>query len=64
MSAPVDVEESQVLRKLSTLDRFLPLWIVLAMALGLLLGRVVPGLQGALDAVKIDDTSLLIAIGL
>lgn len=56
--------EAHVLGRLSTLDRFLPLWIILAMALGLLLGRVVPGLQGALDAVKIDDTSILIAIGL
>lgn len=57
-------DERDVLRRLSTLDRFLPLWIVLAMALGLLLGRVIPGLQGALDAVKIDNTSLLIALGL
>jgi ACR3 family arsenite transporter len=59
-----DPAESAVLQRLSTLDRFLPLWIVLAMALGLLLGRVVPGLQSTLDAVKIDQTSLLIAIGL
>ena len=50
--------------KLSTLDRFLPLWIVLAMSTGLLLGRWVPGLQEALDLVKIDNTSLLIALGL
>ncbi len=57
-------DERDVLQRLSTLDRFLPLWIVLAMALGLLLGRVIPGLQGALDAVKIDNTSLLIALGL
>jgi ACR3 family arsenite transporter len=62
MQQPTD--ETNVLGRLSTLDRFLPLWIVLAMLLGLLLGRVVPGLQGALDAVKIDDTSILIAIGL
>ncbi len=59
-----DTQDRDVLQRLSTLDRFLPLWIVLAMALGLLLGRVVPGLQGALDAVKIDNTSLLIALGL
>ena len=56
--------ETQVLSNLSTLDRFLPLWIVLAMALGLLLGRGIPGLQSALDSVKIDNTSILIAIGL
>mgnify|MGYP006280423989 CR=1 FL=1 len=50
--------------RLSTLDRFLPVWILLAMFIGLLLGRIVPGLQGVLDSVKIDNTSLLIALGL
>lgn len=56
--------EQQVIANLSTLDRFLPLWIVLAMALGLLLGRGIPGLQSALDSFTIDNTSILIAIGL
>lgn len=50
--------------RLSVLDRFLPIWILLAMAAGLLLGRLVPGLQTALDAVRIDQTSILIALGL
>ena len=50
--------------RLSTLDRFLPLWIGLAMAAGLLLGRWIPGLQGALDAVKVQGISVPIAIGL
>lgn len=57
-------DERQVVARLSTLDRFLPLWILLAMAAGLLLGRLIPGLQGALDAVQIDNTSVLIALGL
>jgi arsenite transporter len=56
--------EQQVIANLSTLDRFLPLWIVLAMALGLVLGRGIPGLQSALDSFTIDNTSILIAIGL
>jgi arsenite transporter len=56
--------EAEVIGRLSTLDRYLPAWIVLAMLAGLLLGRLVPGLQGALDAVRIDRTSLLIAVGL
>jgi ACR3 family arsenite transporter len=50
--------------KLSTIDRFLPLWIFLAMALGLGLGRIWPGLGAALDRVKVDTVSLPIAIGL
>ena len=53
-----------VLAKLSLLDRFLPVWILAAMAGGLILGRVVPGVQGALDSVKVDQTSLPIALGL
>ena len=50
--------------RLSTLDRFLPLWIGAAMAVGLLLGRMVPGLGDALGAVEIDGVSLPIALGL
>jgi ACR3 family arsenite transporter len=57
-------EDNAVLAKLSTLDRFLPLWIVLAMGAGLLLGRAIPSLQTALDAIKIAETSLPIALGL
>ena len=50
--------------RLSRLDRFLPVWILAAMAFGLLLGRVVPGLAGLLDQVKVGSVSLPIAIGL
>ena len=64
MTTATDPDEAAVLGKLSVLDRFLPVWILLAMAGGLLLGRLVPSVQTALDAVKIDQTSLPIAIGL
>ena len=57
-------DDAAVLARLSTLDRFLPVWILIAMAAGLLLGRFVPSVQGALDAVQIDGTSLPIALGL
>jgi ACR3 family arsenite transporter len=53
-----------VLGRLSRLDRFLPVWIIAAMALGLILGRVIPGLDDALDAVTVGSVSLPIAIGL
>jgi ACR3 family arsenite transporter len=57
-------DDDAVLAQLSVLDRFLPVWILIAMAAGLLLGRLVPGVQGALDAVKVGQTSLPIALGL
>ncbi|MBI4933178.1 MAG: ACR3 family arsenite efflux transporter [Actinobacteria bacterium] len=53
-----------VAARLSTLDRFLPLWIGLAMALGLALGRIFPGLDDQLDKVKVGTVSLPIALGL
>lgn len=55
---------TEVIGRLSVLDRFLPAWIALAMLIGLLLGRFVPGLATVLDAVKIDNTSMPIAVGL
>jgi arsenite transporter len=57
-------DDAPVLEQLSTLDRFLPLWIGVAMVSGLLLGRVLPGLDDTLDRVKIDTVSLPIALGL
>ncbi len=50
--------------QLSIVDRFLPLWIVAAIGLGLALGRTLPGLPQALDAVKVGGVSVPIAIGL
>ena len=50
--------------KLSTLDRFLPVWIVAAMVVGIVAGRSIPGLGAALGAVAVDGVSLPIAIGL
>ncbi|WP_068431770.1 ACR3 family arsenite efflux transporter [Piscicoccus intestinalis] len=53
-----------VAARLSTLDRWLPAWILAAMLAGLALGRLVPGLDGALSALEIEGVSLPIAIGL
>ncbi|ETT27691.1 arsenical-resistance protein ACR3 [Rhodococcus aetherivorans] len=53
-----------VVGKLSTLDRFLPVWIGVAMVVGLLLGRLIPGLGDIISAVEIDGISLPIALGL
>ena len=53
-----------VVAKLSVLDRFLAAWILLAMAIGLGLGRLFPGLNGALAAMEVGGISLPIALGL
>ncbi|KAA9373914.1 ACR3 family arsenite efflux transporter [Microbispora cellulosiformans] len=53
-----------VVGKLSLLDRFLAVWILAAMALGLGLGRAVPGLNDVLSKVAIGGISLPIALGL
>lgn len=50
--------------KLSTLDRYLAVWILLAMALGLGLGRLVPQLGQIVDSVQVAGVSLPIALGL
>lgn len=50
--------------RMSFLDRFLPVWIILAMAFGLLLGRVTPGLSSMLERFEVGGISLPIALGL
>jgi arsenical-resistance protein len=59
-----EAPKTGVVAKLSTLDRFLPVWILAAMAVGLVGGRVIPGLGTALDAISLDGVSLPIALGL
>ena len=50
--------------KLSFLDRFLPVWIIMAMAAGLLIGHFLPGIGEALSALEVGGISLPIALGL
>jgi arsenite transporter len=63
-SATPVADRTDVVHRLSTLDRYLPVWIGLAMAAGLLLGRGVPGIADVLDAIKVGSVSMPIALGL
>jgi ACR3 family arsenite transporter len=63
---PNPSSSSSVMAKMSFLDRFLPLWILLAMAVGILLGVFVPSARDAFGsgAVHIGEVSLPLALGL
>ncbi len=65
--APSDTLETCApapVRRLGWLDRFLTLWIFLAMGIGVVLGRFVPGVTGFVDSFTVGTTNIPIAIGL
>ena len=63
-SGSLSGSDADVVAKLSTLDRFLPVWIAVAMAVGLLLGRTWEGLVDELESFTIGSISVPIAVGL
>ncbi|MDA0676431.1 MAG: ACR3 family arsenite efflux transporter [Chloroflexi bacterium] len=50
--------------RLSGLDRYLPVWIIAAMVLGVLIGKAVPDLKLDLERIRFADVSLPVGIGL
>ncbi len=59
-----EAKKSGQFKRLSTFDRFLTLWIFIAMGVGILLGALFPSFSSVFDGLNFGTTNIPIAIGL
>ena len=57
-------QEESVIKKLPVLDRFLTLWIFIAMAVGVVIGYLYPNISNLSTKLSVGTTNIPIAIGL
>jgi len=57
-------EAQSITKKLSILDRFLTLWIFIAMAVGIGIGYFLPSVTNFITSLQVGTTSIPIAVGL
>jgi arsenite transporter len=64
MLTAASVPRSTTTGRLSFLNRYLTLWIFLAMAIGVIVGNLAPGVVTAITRLSVGTTSIPIALGL
>ncbi len=62
METAANLTEATAPRRLNVFDRYMPLWVTLCILAGIAIGRVIPGLVGALSRMEVSHVNLPIAV--